>query len=54
MPTIEYDVYKQKLAALAPRLEGLAAALDLEGARREVEELEEDRKSTRLNSSHRG
>ena len=34
MPTIEYDVYKQKLAALAPRLEGLAAALDLEGARR--------------------
>ena len=41
MPTIEYDVYKQKLAALAPRLEGLAAALDLEGARREVEELEE-------------
>ena len=41
MPTIEYDVYKQKLAALAPRLEGLAGALDLEGARREVEELEE-------------
>ena len=41
MPIIEYDVYKQKLTALGPRLDGLAAALDLEGARREVEELEE-------------
>ena len=41
MPIIEYDVYKQKLAAMAPRLELLASALDLEGARREVEELEE-------------
>ena len=41
MPIIEYDVYKQKLGALGPRLEKLAAALDLEGARREVEELEE-------------
>ena len=41
MPIIEYDTYKQKLIALGPRLEKLAAALDLEGARREVEELEE-------------
>ena len=41
MPIIEYDVYKQKLGAVGPRLEKLAAALDLEGARREVEELEE-------------
>ncbi len=41
MPIIEYDVYKQKLTAIGPRLEKLAAALDLGGARREVEELEE-------------
>ena len=41
MPIIEYDSYKQKLGALEPRLDKLAAALDLEGARREVEELEE-------------
>ena len=41
MPIIEYDTYKQKLGAIGPRLEKLAAALDLEGARREVEELEE-------------
>ena len=41
MPIIEYDTYKQKLIALGPRLEKLAAALDLEGARREGEELEE-------------
>ena len=41
MPLIEYDAYKQKLGAIGPRLEKLAAALDLEGARREVEELEE-------------
>ena len=41
MPTIEYDTYKQKLGAMAPQLTKLAAALDLEGARREVEELEE-------------
>ena len=41
MPIIEYDTYKQKLTAIGPRLEKLAAALDLEGARREVEELEE-------------
>ena len=41
MPIIEYDSYKQKLSALGPQLTKLAAALDLEGARREVEELEE-------------
>ena len=41
MPIIEYDAYKQKLGAVGPRLERLAAALDIEGARREVEELEE-------------
>ena len=41
MPIIEYDAYKQKLGAIGPRLEKLAAALDLEGGRREVEELEE-------------
>ena len=41
MPIIEYDTYKQKLSALGPQLTELAAALDLEGARREVEELEE-------------
>ena len=41
MPIIEYDAYKQNLGAIGPRLEKLAAALDLEGARREVEELEE-------------
>ena len=41
MPIIEYDTYKQKLSALGPQLTKLAAALDLEGARREVEELEE-------------
>ena len=41
MPIIEYDAYKQKFGAIGPRLEKLAAALDLEGARREVEELEE-------------
>ncbi len=40
MPIIEYDAYKQKLGAMKPRLAKLAAALDLEGARREVEELE--------------
>ena len=41
MPIIEYDTYKQKLSALGPQLTELAAALDLEGARREMEELEE-------------
>lgn len=34
MPIIEYDTYKQKLAAMEPVLEQLAAAHDLEGARR--------------------
>ena len=41
MPIIEYDTYKQKLGAMGPTLETLAAALDLEGARREEEALEE-------------
>ena len=41
MPIIEYDTYKQKLSALGPQLTKLAAALDLEGVRREMEELEE-------------
>jgi len=41
MPIIEYDSYKQKLLALEPQLDKLAAALDLGAARREVEELEE-------------
>ena len=41
MPIIEYDTYKQKLLALEPELNKLAAALDLESVRREVEELEE-------------
>ncbi len=41
MPIIEYDSYKQKLIAMEPQLEKLAAALDLDNARREVEELEE-------------
>ena len=36
MPIIEYDVYKQKLGALGPRLEKLAAALDLEIGRAHV------------------
>ena len=40
MPIIEYDTYKQKLIALEPELNKLAAALDLEGARKEVAELE--------------
>ena len=41
MPIIEYDTYKQKLGALSPELEKLAAALDLAGAKKEVAELEE-------------
>ena len=28
MPIIEYDAYKQKLGAIGPRLEKLAAALE--------------------------
>ena len=41
MPIIEYDSYKQKLIALEPELNKLAAALDLDTVRREVDELEE-------------
>ena len=36
MPVIEYDSYKQKLGAMGPELEKLAAALDLESARGEI------------------
>ena len=38
---IEFDEYKQKLSALAPRLEELEKALGLEAARTELSELEE-------------
>lgn len=38
---IEYDEYKQKLAQLKPKLDKLAAALDMENARKEAAELEE-------------
>ena len=41
MPIIEYDSYKQKLIALEPELKKLAAALDLDTVRREVDELED-------------
>ena len=41
MPIIEYDSYKQKLGTLEPELQKLAAALDLDTVRREVDELEE-------------
>ena len=41
IPIIEYDSYKQKLIAMEPQLDKLALALDLDNARREVEELEE-------------
>ena len=41
MPIIEYDSYKQKLGALEPELKKLAAALDLDTVRREVDELED-------------
>ena len=40
MPIIEYDTYKQKLGAMGPKLETLAAALDLEGAERELDMLQ--------------
>ena len=40
MPVIEYDSYKQKLGAMGPELEKLAAALDLESARAEIAKLE--------------
>ena len=38
---IEFDEYKQKLAALAPRLDELGKALGLDAAKKELEELEE-------------
>ena len=37
---IEYDEYKQKLTALGPELEKLAAALDIDTAKREAASLE--------------
>ena len=40
MPIIEYDAYKQKLAAMGPALTKLAAALDLDSARHEIARLE--------------
>ncbi len=40
MPVIEYDSYKQKLAAMEPELVTLATALDLESARHEIRRLE--------------
>ena len=40
MAIIEYDSYKQKLGTLEPELQKLAAALDLDTVRREVNELE--------------
>lgn len=40
MALIEYDEYKQKLAALGPELDKLSAALDIDTARREAENLE--------------
>ena len=36
---IEFDVYKQKLNDCRPALEGLAASLNLEGMRNELERL---------------
>ncbi len=38
---IEFDEYKQKLAALAPRLDELGKALGLDAAKKELSELEE-------------
>ena len=40
MALIEYDEYKQKLTALGPELEQLAAALDIDTAKREAASLE--------------
>ena len=40
MALIEYDEYKQKLKDMGPELDKLSAALDLEGARAEVRQLE--------------
>ena len=42
MALIEYDEYKQKLKDLSPELEKLSAALDMEGARAEIRQLEEE------------
>ena len=39
---IEYDEYKQKLIALGPVISDLSAALDLDGARAEIEKLDEE------------
>lgn len=40
MALIEYDEYKQKLAALGPELDKLSAALDIDTARKEATSLE--------------
>ena len=37
---IEYDEYKQKLIALGPVISDLSAALDLKGAKAEIDKLE--------------
>ena len=42
MPIIEYDTYKQKLGAMAPELDKLAAALDLDNAKAEIARLEKE------------
>jgi peptide chain release factor 2 len=39
MAMIEYDEYRQKLTALGPEIEKLAAALDMDGARSEEKQL---------------
>ena len=40
MAMIEYDEYKQKLTAMSPELEKLAAALDMDRARAELKDLQ--------------
>ena len=42
MATIEYDEYKQKLTALGPEIEKLAAALDIETARQKLKRMESE------------
>ena len=42
MALIEYDSYKQKLREIAPELDKLAAALDIESARQEAARLEDE------------
>ena len=42
MPIIEYDTYKQKLGAMEPELDKLAAALDLDNAKAEIARLEKE------------